>query len=293
MNKPVVFISHIHEDEACASALEQVLRKALLGALDIFNSSNRRSISAGDPWRDRIIETLKRSATVLVLASPDSVSSPWVNFETGGAWVAGTRVIPSCIKGMKPESLPAPLGHLQAVGLDSAAGLRLLINRLSETAGLDEPVDFDFDQAAQEIIASWSTKTVDVDNSAFLTWYKKVDRRPEKYKGETATGLFRVKHLNATDRQETSQFPGEGMKPGDTISFWLDVEGPGTVWTSHCFAAGPVADFLEGVNETILLRGTVKALGQMKVYETTMDFGNEDRGISYPTAWRVVDVARA
>ena len=91
MGKPVVFISHIHEDEQCANALEQALKKALLGALEVFNSSNRRSIAAGGPWRDRIIDTLKRSATVLVLASPDSVASPWVNFETGGAWVARSR----------------------------------------------------------------------------------------------------------------------------------------------------------------------------------------------------------
>jgi hypothetical protein len=181
VNKPVVFISHLHEDEGCANALEQVLRKALLGALDVFNSSNRRSIAAGDPWRYRIIETLKRAATVLVLASPESVSSPWGNFETGGAWVAGTRVIPTCIKGMKPESLPAPLGHLQAVSLDSPEALRLLISRLSETAGLDEPVEFDFEQATNTIVASWSKSTAEVDNANFLAWYSKASRRPEKY----------------------------------------------------------------------------------------------------------------
>ena len=180
MSKPVLFISHIHQDENCANAVEKVVKKALLGALEVFNSSNRRSISTGDPWRDRIIETLKGSATVLVLASPDSVSSPWVNFETGGAWVSGTPVIPSCIKGMKPESLPAPLGHLQAVNLDTADGLRLLINRLAETAGLDQPSDFDFNQAAKTIVASWETKAPEIDNMAFLAWFGKVDRRPEK-----------------------------------------------------------------------------------------------------------------
>ena len=293
MNKPIVFISHIHEDEGCANAVEQVLRKSLLGALEVFNSSNRRSISVGDPWRDRIIETLKRSATVLVLASPESVSSPWVNFETGGAWIAGTRVIPSCIKGMKPESLPAPLSHLQAVSLDSPKGLRILLNRLSKTAGLDEPADFDFDQASEAILLSWAANAAEVDNTSFLAWYAKVHRRPEKYKGESASGFFRVKNLNATDQQETRQFRGEGMKAGDTIRFWLELEGPGSVWTSHCFATGSVADFLEGANETTLLRGTVKAIGQMKVYETVLDLGDEERGVSYPAAWRVTGAARA
>jgi hypothetical protein len=83
------------------------------------------------------------------------------------------------------------------------------------------------------------------------------------------------------------------MKPGDTIRFWLTLEGPGSEWTAHCFAAGEVADFLESVNETTLLHGTLKALGQLKVYDTVVDFGNEDRGISYPAAWRVTDAARA
>ena len=83
------------------------------------------------------------------------------------------------------------------------------------------------------------------------------------------------------------------MKAGDTIKFWLDLEGPGSVWTSHCFAAGTVADFLENVNKTDLLGGTVKAIGQMKVYETVFDMGDEERGVSYPAAWRVTDVAKA
>jgi hypothetical protein len=293
MAKPVVFISHIHEDEVSANTLELVLKKALLGALDFFNSSNRRSIAPGDPWREQIVESLKRSATVIVLASPESVASPWVNFETGGAWVAGTRVIPCCVKGMTPASLPAPLGHLQAISLDSAEGLRLLVARLAETAKLDEPVDFDFEQGTRTIVSSWETSARSVDNTAFLAWFTKVSRRPEKYKGESAVGYFRVKHLYATDRQQTGQFRDEAMKPGDTLSFSLEVEGAGRTWTSHCFAAGPVADFLESVDDGQLLRGTVKALGQMKVYETVVDFGDEDRGISYPAAWRVMNVAEA
>ena len=289
MSKPVVFISHIHRDEACANAFEQVLRRALLGAVDVFNSSNRRSISVGDAWRDKIIESLRRSATVLILASPDSVSSPWVNFEAGGAWISERRVVPACIKGMKPESLPAPLSHLQAVSLDSADGLRILINLLSETAGLDKPADFDFDQATDAIVSSWKTQAPAMNNTAFLEWYTKVKRRPEKYKGESAVGFFRVKHLSATDRQKTEQFHKEGLRAGDAITFWLELEGPGSEWTTHCFANGSVADFLETVNDKTLLRGTVKALGQMKVFETIIDMGDEERGVSYPAAWRVMD----
>jgi hypothetical protein len=59
-NKPTVFISHIHNDEATANAIDVELRSALLGAVNVFNSSNRRSLEPGDPFRDKIVETLKK-----------------------------------------------------------------------------------------------------------------------------------------------------------------------------------------------------------------------------------------
>jgi hypothetical protein len=37
----------------------------------------------------------------------------------------------------------------------------------------------------------------------------------------------------------------------------------------------------------------VKALGQMKIYATDIDYGDGDRGVSYPAAWRVVDEVKA
>src|SRR5205823_6212104 len=50
--KPLVFISHIHEEEPSANALEKVLRRALLGALDVFNQTEvdrcRRSLEGAD-----------------------------------------------------------------------------------------------------------------------------------------------------------------------------------------------------------------------------------------------------
>ncbi len=293
MAKPTVFISHIHEEDNCANALENVLRKALLGALDVFNSSNRKSIAAGDPWRDRIIDTLRNSACVLVLASPNSVTSSWVNFETGGAWTCGTRVIPCCIQGMQPSSLPAPLSDLQAVSLDSSEDLRTLVTALAETAGLDSPSEFDFAEAVETIVATWQQPTDQLKNEEFETWFQKVQRRPEKYKGDTALGYFRVKHLSATDPQETRQFPGENLTPGDSVSCWIEVEGQQSKWTSHGFAGGDVADFLESVTEHTVLHGKVKCLGHVKVFETIVDLGDEERGISYPTAWLVAKAKKA
>jgi hypothetical protein len=229
MPKPTVFISHVHEEEASANALEGVLKRALLGALDIFNSSNRKSIAVGDPWRDKIVSTLKNSVSVLVISSPSSVSSPWVNFETGGAWISGTRVIPCCIKGMKPSSLPAPLSHLQALDLESPDDLRLLIKHLADAAELDVPEGFDFEKAVDDIVSSWDSGLSESQDSDIVSWFKRVDRRPEKYRGEVGSGLFRLANLRASSPQEAKQFKGEKLTPGDTLCCWLYLEGSSEV----------------------------------------------------------------
>ena len=111
-------------------------------------STKQKSIAAGDPWRERIIETRKRATSVLVIASPNSVASSWVNFETGGAWVSGTRVVACCIKGMKPSSLRAPFSHLQALSMQSPEDLQRFVK------DLDPPADFNFAEAAMTLISS-------------------------------------------------------------------------------------------------------------------------------------------
>jgi hypothetical protein len=52
MARPTVLISHVSRESDTAVALENVLTEALLGGLDVFNTSNRTSLSVGDPWRD-------------------------------------------------------------------------------------------------------------------------------------------------------------------------------------------------------------------------------------------------
>lgn len=292
--KPTVFISHIHGEEYTANTVEAVLRKALLGAIDIFNSSNRRSISPGDPWRDRIVSTLQSSTCVLVLASPNSVSSPWVNFEAGGAWVSGTRVIPCCTGGMKPSSLPTPLNHLHGVSLDTSDGLSSLVRQLAELAGLDYPSDFDFTGAAKTIAETWIPSTSRVTNNELISWINRAERRPQKYANTEAGGFFRVSNLQATDPTETKQFPQVGLRPGDSVRCRLNIEGEPNKNRFHCFAPGDVVDQLEEWPEGVLLNGTLVCLGQMKVFTTDMvlDF-DEDRGVEYPVAWLIKFAKRA
>src|ERR1035438_9331733 len=156
MAKPLIFLSHITQDAAISIALEEFVRTTLLGGVEIFNTANNRSLTPGVEWRDHIVNSLRGCSAALVVATPESVTAPWINFESGGAWVAGKRVIPCCADGMKKRSLPAPLNHLQALEIDDPDDLEHLINLLAQTASLDNPANVDYVAAAESLRESWS-----------------------------------------------------------------------------------------------------------------------------------------
>jgi hypothetical protein len=291
-NKPTIFISHIHTDEATANAIDAELRRALLGAVNVFNSSNRRSLEPGDPFRDKIIETLKNSECTLVIASPDSVSSPWVNFEAGGAWVSGCRVIPCCVKGMKPTSLPVPLSHLHGLSLDSEDGLTALLKHIAQLAGLDYPTAYDVNTGVTNIIDSWKTTATPKENDQFVAWIRRAERRPKRHVGLSSSGFFRARGITATDPIEIKQLPDHGLSSGDSVRCTLYIEGDDRV-RSYCFAADNVADLLDELPENTLLRGTLECAGQIKIYSMPSWDPDDDRGIDYFIAWIIKDAAKA
>ncbi len=104
MNKPIVFISHITEEETIVGILKKHIENDFLGLIDVFVSSDKASIKVGDKWLNRIDEALKTAAIELILCSEDSVKRPWIHFEAGACWVKGIPVIPICHTGMRPVS---------------------------------------------------------------------------------------------------------------------------------------------------------------------------------------------
>ena len=79
----------------------------------------------------------------IILASPESVKRPWVNFEGGAAYIRGIPVIPLCHSGMTPSKLPAPLNTLQGATASVEAELRAIFPVLAKAlGGSTPPVDF-------------------------------------------------------------------------------------------------------------------------------------------------------
>ena len=65
-SKPIIFISHVHEDADIAKALSDCISEAFLEAIDVFVSSDGSSIRGGDKWMEKIENNLRESRIVLV-----------------------------------------------------------------------------------------------------------------------------------------------------------------------------------------------------------------------------------
>lgn len=103
-----VFVSYAHADAKHARRLLGELRKVSLvgwrGAADL---------AAGKAIASKIREALRDSSAVIVLISPRSLESSWVNLEMGAAWAMGKRIVPVIIEGEGIEALiPEPLHGL-------------------------------------------------------------------------------------------------------------------------------------------------------------------------------------
>jgi hypothetical protein len=143
--KPTIFVSHINDEAEVAIWIKKTISKLLLGGVQFFVSSDGTAIIGGDRWLNKIEDGLHNANIVLVLCSSRSVMRPWVNFEAGGAWIAGKRVVPICHAGMHPSTLPEPLRSLQGYDLIKAKDFQALVSLLASEAGLNKP---DFDSTA-------------------------------------------------------------------------------------------------------------------------------------------------
>lgn len=111
-----LFLSHVANEGLLALVLKEWIQKIFKGRIRVFVSSDIRNITAGDIWLNNIDQALTRARFLIVLCSPYSVSRPWVNFETGSAWMKRIPVIPLCHSGQTAGDLPSPLSFF--MGLD-------------------------------------------------------------------------------------------------------------------------------------------------------------------------------
>ena len=97
-----IFISYTHLDADFAENLSNKLKVAG------FNTwIDYAGLKAGDDWRKGIEQAIKEASALVLIMSPESISSPYVTFEWAFAYGAGVQIIPilyrSCVLHPKLE----------------------------------------------------------------------------------------------------------------------------------------------------------------------------------------------
>ncbi len=102
-----VFVSYSKLDIDLAMELKTELEKS---NLRVFLAE--KSIGLGVNWEPEIRNALRRSKTLVLLLTPNSVTSPWVIFESGAAWVLNTPIA-IATSYVSHANLPAALSSYQ------------------------------------------------------------------------------------------------------------------------------------------------------------------------------------
>lgn len=149
--KPKVFLSHIHDESELAKLIkDDLIDSHLLGSVDLFVSSDPTTNPGGTSWLNNIEDNLLTASALLILASPRSITSPWINIEAGAAWLRSLQarndtnlppvyVMPLCHSGLTPGALPLPWSTFNAVEVRTAGGLQQVLETIALAAGIRAP----------------------------------------------------------------------------------------------------------------------------------------------------------
>jgi len=149
-----IFISHISEETSIAEILKDWIESTFLGQCEVFASSDRENLPAGDKWIGEIDQALDSAVAFLVLFSPTSLKRPWVNVQTGWGWIKGLPIIPICHSGLKKDDLPPRISSFQGIEIDSDGFVSDLFGRLTEHLGFSKFPRIDQDAMARELDAA-------------------------------------------------------------------------------------------------------------------------------------------
>jgi len=152
-----IFISHISEETSIVEILKDWIESTFLGQCEVFASSDKADLPAGNKWIVEIDQVLDSAGAFLVLFSPASLKRPWVNVQTGWGWIKGLPIILICHSGLKKDYLPPRISSFQSLEIDSDSFVSDLFGRLAEHLGFSKFPRIDQDAMVRELGAAIRT----------------------------------------------------------------------------------------------------------------------------------------
>lgn len=155
--KPIIFLSHFSQEATVAFALKTTLEKAFLGMVDVFVSSDGKSIPKGKNFMDTIKTAIEQSVYGLVLLSPDSVARPWVNIEFGAFWALGKPITPLLHGELSFKQLEPPYNSMNGTPATDLKGMNELVGNIADALSLNQP-EVDWTGFLEAIEGHWDQK---------------------------------------------------------------------------------------------------------------------------------------
>ena len=103
-----VFLSYSQNDTAWVREFATTLRNS--GITTWFDAND---INPGEKWQEVLQQALRESNTLVVILSPNSVSSPWTFFELGAAVADNKKIIPVVIEDFDISQSPLLVRNFQ------------------------------------------------------------------------------------------------------------------------------------------------------------------------------------
>lgn len=149
-----IFISHAAADETLASDLvDCLLASMMLRAEEVrCTSVQGHKLPLGSETATVLRDELDSSAVVVVLLTPNALSSGWVLFELGAAWGGKKNPIPLMVGNLGFDDLPGPLRGSSAVRLTDRNGLVQMIGEVAEKTGTQKQPGAKIDATADKLV---------------------------------------------------------------------------------------------------------------------------------------------
>lgn len=279
-------------------------------------------ISPGVAWEKEVEKRLASAHIILLLISADFIKSPycWSNemeraIERHQANEA--RVIPVLLRNVDWTGTPFSTfqmlpSNAQAVTSwpnrddafeNVAKGVRQVVDDRfsqdsisSQSKSSQAPVER---PSRSEVTAEdFSNPTLSADK--FQKWLKRTKLRPNAYKGEVCRGICTIDNSYSTAIStvipiQARQFPGKGLKAGNSVRCTLNPVADGYHYIDCCFANGDIAEQLCEATKKDRLMVTVECLGQLKEYSDVVranSLGDDDdeRDAEYCTAYLIISL---
>lgn len=203
-----IFLSHSRHDRDVANALYNLLKQFIADSnlssyYDVFYSpESLQEDENSQDWKKAIVRNLRSCEIVVVLWSPHSLNSSWVNYEIGMANAGHKKIIATGINGIdykkfiydqqviSIENIDNILRVLKNIFANEKISINEWMKKISEAEGNNSPV--------QKLLSKITSKCIYFVGSKQSKWCIRDNRQAEKFVRELSEELLKVKYKLAS-----------------------------------------------------------------------------------------------